>query len=43
VPSVDQLIRDFVTLKVNRVDCLYLNGFIPTLQTPEQYPPDLAE
>lgn len=36
MPNVAQLIRDHVTLEVDCVDRLYLNGYIPTLQTPEQ-------
>ena len=36
MPNVAELIRDHVTLEVECVDRLYLNGYIPTLQTPEQ-------
>lgn len=36
MPNVAQLIRDHVTLEVECVDRLYLNGYIPTLQTPGQ-------
>ena len=36
MPNVAQVIRDHVTLEVECVDRLYLNGYIPTLQTPEQ-------
>jgi len=36
MPNVAQLIKDHVTLEVDCVDRLYLNGYIPTLQTPEQ-------
>jgi hypothetical protein len=36
MPNVAELIRDHVTVEVECVDRLYLNGYIPTLQTPEQ-------
>lgn len=36
MPNVAQVIRDHVTLEVECVDRLYLNGYIPTLQTPGQ-------
>lgn len=36
MPNVAQLIRDHVTLEVECVDRLYLNGYIPTLQEPGQ-------
>jgi hypothetical protein len=35
MPNVAELISDHVTLEVDCVDRLYLNGYIPTLQTPE--------
>lgn len=36
MPNVVQFIRDHVSLEVECVDRLYLNGYIPTLQTPGQ-------
>jgi hypothetical protein len=36
MPNVAELIRDHVTLEVECVDRLYLNGYIATLQTPGQ-------
>lgn len=36
MPNVAELIRDHVTLEVECVDRLYLNGYIPALQTPGQ-------
>lgn len=36
MPNVAELIREHVTLEVECVDRLYLNGYIPTLQDPGQ-------
>ena len=35
MPSVESLLRDNVTLKVDCIDRLYLNGYVPRLQRPE--------
>jgi hypothetical protein len=35
MPNVDTLLRDHVTLKVDCIDRLYLNGYVPRLQRPE--------
>jgi hypothetical protein len=34
MPTVEELLRDHVTLEVECVDRLYLNGYVPTLATP---------
>lgn len=34
MPNIAELIRDHVTLSVDCVDRLYLNGYVPRLQTP---------
>ena len=36
MPNVETLLRDHVTLQVDCVDRLYLNGYVPSLQRPEQ-------
>lgn len=36
MPNVHEVIRDHVTLSITCVDRLYVNGYIPTLQTPGQ-------
>ena len=33
MPSIDELIREHVTLEVECIDRLYLNGYVPKLQT----------
>lgn len=35
MPTVETLLKDNVTLKVECVDRLYLNGYVPRLQRPE--------
>lgn len=35
MPNVETVLRDHVTLKVDCVDRLYLNGYVPRLQRPE--------
>ena len=35
MPNVDTLLRDHVTLQVECIDRLYLNGYVPRLQRPE--------
>jgi len=35
MPNVETLLRDHVTLQVECVDRLYLNGYVPRLQRPE--------
>ncbi len=35
-PSVSTILRDHVTLSIRSLDRLYLNGYVPTLQTPGQ-------
>jgi hypothetical protein len=35
MPNVETLLRDHVTLNVDCIDRLYLNGFVPRLQRPE--------
>lgn len=35
MPNVDTLLRDHVTLQVDCIDRLYLNGYVPLLQRPE--------
>ena len=35
-PNIETIIRDHVTLTIDRVDRLYLNGYVPTLQTSGQ-------
>lgn len=35
MPSVESLLSEHVTLKVDCVDRLYLNGYVPKLQRPE--------
>jgi hypothetical protein len=35
MPNVDTLLRDHVTLQVDCIDRLYLNGYVPTLQRPQ--------
>jgi hypothetical protein len=36
MPNVETLLRDHVTLNVDCIDRLYLNGYVPGLQRPEQ-------
>ena len=36
MPTIDELLRDHVTLEVECLDRLYLNGYVPTLQMPGQ-------
>jgi hypothetical protein len=36
--NVNDLLRDHVTLTVECLDRIYLNGYIPTLQIPGQLP-----
>jgi hypothetical protein len=36
MPNVETLLRDHVTLQLDCVDRLYLNGYVPALQRPEQ-------
>jgi len=36
MPNVETVLRDCVTLKVDCMDRLYLNGYVPALQRPEQ-------
>jgi hypothetical protein len=36
MPNVETVLRDHVTLKLDCVDRLYLNGYVPALQRPEQ-------
>ena len=36
MPNINDLLRDHVTLEVECIDRLYLNGYIPTLQTGRQ-------
>jgi hypothetical protein len=36
MPNVENLLREHVTLEVDCIDRLYLNGYVPTLQRPEQ-------
>lgn len=33
MPNIDSLLRDHVTLQLECIDRLYLNGYIPNLQT----------
>jgi hypothetical protein len=35
-PNIETIIRDRVTLTVDCIDRLYLNGYVPTLQTSGQ-------
>ena len=35
MPNIETLLRDHVTLKVDCIDRLYLNGYVPRLQRPE--------
>jgi len=35
MPSVDSILNEHVTLKVDCIDRLYLNGYVPKLQRPE--------
>ena len=35
MPNVETLLRDHVTLQVDCIDRLYLNGYVPTLQRPQ--------
>lgn len=35
-PSVSTILRDHARLSISSFDRLYLNGYIPTLQTPGQ-------
>jgi len=35
MPNVETLLRDQVTLQVDCIDRLYLNGYVPILQRPE--------
>jgi len=34
MPNVDSLLRDHVTLSVDCIDRIYLNGYVPTMQRP---------
>jgi hypothetical protein len=34
--KIDELLEEYVLLRVDSLDCLYLNGYIPKLQTPGQ-------
>lgn len=36
MPTVSEILRDHVTLSLESFDRLYLNGYVPTLQTPGQ-------
>jgi hypothetical protein len=36
IPNIETIIRDHVTLSVDCIDRLYLNGYVPTLQTSGQ-------
>ncbi len=36
MPNINDLLRDHVTLEVECLDRIYLNGYIPTLQLPGQ-------
>jgi hypothetical protein len=36
MPNVHEIIRDHVSLSTGCVDRLYVNGYVPTLQTPGQ-------
>lgn len=36
MPNVETVLRDHVMLQVDCVDRLYLNGYVPALQRPEQ-------
>lgn len=36
MPNVYEIIRDHVSLSISCVDRLYVNGYVPTLQLPEQ-------
>ena len=36
MPTIDELLREHVTLEVECLDRLYLNGYVPTLQTSGQ-------
>src|SRR5262245_10274100 len=36
MPNVETLLRDHVTLQVDCIDRMYLNGYVPSLQRPEQ-------
>jgi len=35
MPNVESLLRDHVTIQVDCIDRLYLNGYVPLLQRPE--------
>src|SRR6185436_4876816 len=35
MPNVETLLRDHVTLQVDCIDRLYLNGYVPLLQHPQ--------
>src|SRR5262249_35220190 len=35
MPNVDSVIREHVTLNVDCIDRIYLNGYVPRLQRPE--------
>ena len=35
MPNIETLLRDHVTLNVDCIDRLYLNGYVPRLQRPE--------
>ena len=35
-PNIDDIVREHVALLITCVDRLYLNGYVPTLQTPGQ-------
>lgn len=36
MPNIDTIMRDHVTLSITCLDRLYLNGYVPTLQTSGQ-------
>src|SRR4030095_3224731 len=36
MPNIQEVIRDHVTLSIACVDRLYVNGYVPALQTPGQ-------
>ena len=36
MPNINDLLRDHVTLEVEWLDRIYLNGYIPNLQIPSQ-------
>ena len=38
MPNINDLLRDHVTLEVECLDRMYLNGYIPNLQIPGRLP-----